>query len=115
MLYGLMPLQVSPDSASGGIDIQTFWFIISGMAGVIGTLASLLYRNERERRIAAELKLEKFHEIAPDLAENVRWLVEKAELDEQGELSMPWPTTRPSQPTTPQLPTAPRRTRRRSR
>lgn len=80
------------DSGTNGIDPSTFWLIVSGLGATVSTLASLLYNGERSRRIKAEEKLERFHEIAPDLAENVRWLVEEAQAERDQQL--PWPYQR---------------------
>lgn len=89
-LLWLLPLADS--GPSSGIDPGTFWVIMSAMGGAISTLASVLYKSERDRRIAAEAKLDKFNEIAPDLAENVQWLVEEAQDRSDGQL--PWPYQR---------------------
>lgn len=60
----------SPD----GIDPATFWLLVSAMGGVISTLAGIVYHGERERRKAAEDKLAKYEEVAPDVAMEVRRL-----------------------------------------
>lgn len=94
MSFGLWPLQLSPDSAGTGVDPATFWVILSTLCGTIATLGGLLYRGERDRRIAAEAKLEKFQEVAPELADHLRYLVDREEERLSAGSNMPWPTTR---------------------
>ena len=91
------------ESGGNGVDQTTFWLIVSALGATISTLASLLYNGERNRRIKAEEKLERFYEIAPDLAENVRWLVEEAQAERDQALPWPYqrkPTRRPQRPAT---------------
>jgi hypothetical protein len=78
--------------AATGIDTSTFWLIVSALGATVSTLASLLYKTERDARIKAEKSLEQFQLIAPDLAENVRWLVEEAQ--DQRTDALPWPVRR---------------------
>lgn len=92
---GSMTLLQSSGSGGTGIDPTTFWLILSALGTTVTTLASLLYKNERDRRIEAERKLAAFQEIAPDLAENVRWLVEEAQERDPGS-PLPWPYRRPT-------------------
>lgn len=96
-------LLLDDSGPSSGIDPMV---IILALAGALSTVAGLLYKTERDARKAAESKLEKFHEIAPDLAENVRWLMEDA--IEQRDQRLPWPIERPL-PRRNQRPTARRR------
>lgn len=85
----------SAGQTSGGIDPTTFWLIVSALGGVVSTLASTLYFSEKSRREKAEAKLEKYQEIAPHLAEDVRWLIEEAQRS-HGDLEepLPWPYQR---------------------
>lgn len=61
-------------TSPNGIDPATFWLLVSAMGGVISTLAGIVYHGERERRKAAEEKLAKYEEVAPDVAMEVRRL-----------------------------------------
>jgi hypothetical protein len=88
-------LPIFAPAQSSGVDTALFWQIISGMGVVIGTLAGMLYKGERDRRIEAERKLEKFTDLAPDLSESVRRLIEL----ERERPELPWPyAQRPSSP-----------------
>lgn len=64
-------LETSPPN---GVDPTTFWLLATTLGGVISTLAGIIYHSERERRKAAEDKLAKYEEVAPDVVLEVRRL-----------------------------------------
>jgi hypothetical protein len=80
------------DTGTSGIDPTLFYQIISALAGAVVVLAGKLYKTERDARIKAEAQIEKFLELAPELADGVRWLVEDAQ-DQHGD-QLPWPYQR---------------------
>jgi hypothetical protein len=105
MLFLPSPL-IFESTASGGtgVDPSTFWLILVAMGGTISTLAGMLYKGERDRRVDAERKLAAFQEIAPDLAENVQWLVEEANAkrdQQEREKSLPYSMIRTTGTRTP--------------
>lgn len=107
---GLTLLMLSDGSGtSTGIDPEIFRWVVGGLALAVSTMAGMLYKGERDRRIKCEDKLEKFQEIAPDLADNVQWLVDQAE-SELNPQQLPWPYQRPA-PRRSSRPTARRRSR----
>lgn len=104
----LLALLQTTGSGGTGVDPTLFWAILVALGGTVTTLAGVIYNTQRKRIADLERELSAYRQEAPELADNVRWLVDEAEAQRRSAAGHPstWPlrrdqTQRPiSHPTT---------------